>query len=211
MPESLQSAMRVLAGALEPLAEVLSLSDQTIIDYVERLGWTLPSVPPALKAVGTAAKAMADASVVLELNLSLKASGGAASVDIAAHYLNLAVKVEDVVSVLRNTPSALNAQLPAGFVSATDFPNRFVRRLIDVGLHQLMVRNTRRLEPILRLIGLVEVVKEEADPARFQPAYLRRTIRWDRLGRVLGDPVGLLADVYGLGHPDYDGRFCSTL
>ena len=72
-----------------------------------------------------------------------------------------------------------------------------------------MSRSTKRMEPILRLAGIVEVVDEDADPSEFQPPYTRRTLHWDRLGRLLSDPASLLHDAYGWGTPAFDGRPCS--
>ena len=76
---------------------------------------------------------------------------------------------------------------------------------MDYCLYELMLRHTKRMEPILRLIGLIEVVDEPAIPAKFQPAFQRRTIRWDRFGPLLGDPKALLIDVLGLNDPAFDG------
>jgi hypothetical protein len=53
---------------------------------------------------------------------------------------------------------------------------------------------------------LIEETSEPADPARFQPAHLRRTVRWDRLGQLLSDPVATFGDVYGWGSPELNAE-----
>jgi hypothetical protein len=206
MPDSLQSAARLLAASLEPLAGSLADSDDAIIAFIEQLGWTLPSVPPSLKSLGATAKAVSSARLNLDISLAVQASGGNVSANIGAQYIDVASNVAKLLSQLHDLPSALPAQLPAAFVAATNFPSQFPRRLLDFCVYELMVRNTRRMEPIMRLAGLIEVVEEAANPAKFQAEYLRRTIRWDRLGKFLKDPSELLTETYGWGGPSFDGR-----
>lgn len=206
MADSFQSAARIVATSLDPLAQALAEGDEALIAFVEQLGWTLPSVPPALKSLSATVRAIADARLKLDINLSVQASGGTASASIGAQYVDLAANVAKLISQLGSLPSALSGQLPAAFVAATNLPSELPRRLLDLGVHELMIRHTKRMEPILRLAGLVEVVREPANPPRFQPRYLRRTIHWDRLGRFLSDPANLLADRYGWGAPTFDSR-----
>jgi hypothetical protein len=206
MADSLQAAARHLGASLEPLAQALSGPDEAIVALVEQLGWTLPSVPPALKALGADAEKLADSHVALELSLSRQASGVAAGADVGAQYVELAADVASLLKALSDLPSALSAQLPAPFVSATGLPNELPRRLLDLCVYELMTDATRRMEPVLRIAGVVEVADEPADPGKFQPAYRRRTIHWDRFGKLLGDPAGLMRDVYGWGTPAFDGR-----
>lgn len=206
MADSLQAAARRLGASLEPLARDLDGGAPAIVALVEQLGWTLPSVPPALTALTAAAEAVADSSTKLELSLSVQSSGGTVGIDIAATYVELAANVAALLKAIADLPSQLQAQLPAGFVAATNLPNEFGRRLLDLCLYEAMARGTRRMTQILQVAGIVEVVKEPANSAAFQPAYLRRTIHWDRFGRLLGDPAGLMKDVYGWGAATFDGE-----
>jgi hypothetical protein len=204
MSDSLEAAARKLGAAFEPFAYALAGPDAGVIAFVEQLGFTLPSVPPALKAVAARAQQVADASGDLELNVSLAKAG--VSVGTAAQYTALAANVADLLDDLHALPGQLQAQLPASFTAATGFHTEFPRRLVDALIHSLMVRGSRRMEPVLRLLGIVEVTDQPADPTKFQPAYVRRTIHWDRFGRLVGDPAGLMRDVYGWGTPTFDGR-----
>jgi hypothetical protein len=205
MADSLQQAAGPLAQVFEPLATALKRDDAQIIAFVEQMGWTLPAVPQALHDLGATLGNLSDLSTSLELNLSIQNSGGTVTADIASEFVQLAGNVVQLLNELGGLAGNLAGQLPAAFVAATDLPNQIVPRLIDVGLYQLMVDNTKRMEPILRLAGLIEAVQEPEDPARFQPAYLRRTIRWDRLGQVLSDPKSLFIAVQGLSDPAFDG------
>lgn len=206
MADSLQNAARLLAASLERAARGLSSSDQSVISFVKNLGWTLPSVPPALRTLASAAQVISEAYGALNVSLSLQATGGTVSVDVAGQYLDLVSKVSGLIAQLKDLPSSLQAQLPAPFLAATDFANQFPRRLLDLCLYELMMANTKRMEGILRLTGIVEVVQEPANAGMFQPAYQRRTIRWDRLGKFLGDPTTLLTEAYGWGAAAFDGR-----
>ena len=170
MPDSLQSAARLLAASLEPLAGSLADSDDAIIAFIEQLGWTLPSVPPSLKSLGATAKAVSTARLNLDISLAVQASGGTVSANIGTQYLDVASNVAKLISQLHDLPSALPAQLPAAFVAATNFPSQFPRRLLDLCVYELMVRNTKRMEPIMRLAGLIEVVEEAANQRNSSPS-----------------------------------------
>jgi hypothetical protein len=92
---------RLLAESLEPAARALAGGDDAIIAFVKQLGWTLPSVPPSLKLLGATAKAISDARVNLDLSLTVEASGGAVSANIAGQYLELASNVARLIAQLR--------------------------------------------------------------------------------------------------------------
>ena len=205
MADSIQRVARIIARSLEPAAHALDHPDAVVLGFLKEIGWTLPSVPQALKNLGKSLSDISHLRAELDLNLSFKASGGSVNIDLDAHYLKLALAVIDLLDQLRKLPQALPAQLPAAFIAATDFPNRLFGRLVDHCLYELMLVHTKRMEPILRLIGLIEVIDEPAIPAKFQPAFRRRTIRWDRFGQFLGDPKALLIDVLGLNDPAFDG------
>jgi hypothetical protein len=205
MSDSLQQAARWLAQVFQPLATALAGQDAEIVAFFEQMGWTLPAVPQALRDLGATLGNLSDLSNSLELNLSIESSGGTITADIASEFVRLAANVVQLLNELGGLSGNLAGQLPAAFVAATDLPNQFLPRLIDLGLYQLMVAVTKRMEPILRLAGIVEVVQEPADPAKFQPAYQRHTIRWDRLSQVLSDPKGLFIQAQGMTDPAFDG------
>ena len=205
MSDSLQQAARLLAQVFEPFTDALRGQDAEIVAFVNKLGWTLPNVPPVVRDLSATLGNLSDLSTSLELDLSIQNSGGTVTGDIVAKFAQLAANVVQLLNELGGLSGNLAAQLPPGFLAATDLANQFLPRLIDLGLYQLMTATTKRMEPILRLAGIVEVVDEPADPAKFQPAYQRHTIKWDRLGRVLSDPKGLFVEVQGLADPAFDG------
>src|SRR5512133_754696 len=137
MTASLQKFARLLAQSLQPLTGALSGSDAGLVAFVEKLGWTLPAVPPSLKALGTRAGQILTASQNLDVSLTLERNGGTVSADTAAQYLALATGVNDFLSALRSLSSGLQAELPPAFVASTDFPNQFSRRLLDYCLCRL--------------------------------------------------------------------------
>jgi hypothetical protein len=205
MPDSLQQAARLIARLFEPLTDALGGQDGEITAFVEKLGWTLPSVPKALLDLSATLGNVFDLNTDLELNLSIQNAGGAVTGDAVTKYAQLAGNVQQLLSELNSLSGSLAAQLPPGFLAATDLANQFLPRLVDLGVYQLMTATTKRMEPILRIAGIVEVSDEPADSTKFQPAFQRRIIRWDRLSKVLSDPKGLFIEVQGLTGPAFDG------
>jgi hypothetical protein len=201
--DSLQAVARKLAATLQPAARGLAGSEAAVFHFLESLGWQVPAVPPALTELQAAVADLAIAHS--ELDVSLSAGAGGATVD--AHYFTVAAKAAAVIQKLHALPGALQSQLPPGFVAATGFDSQFPRRLLDFLLVAQIRATTARLEPALRLLGLVEVAVEPPDPAKFQPEFERRTVRWDRFGKFLTDPGLLLREVHGFGTPAFDGQF----
>jgi hypothetical protein len=205
MTDSLGRAVKVFAAGLEPLATSIGRDEDSIIAFVETLGWTLPSVPPALKALSASLSTISELNTTIELRSSVHASGGSLDVDVA-DYVKLATAVFDLVTQLDGLSGSLGAQLPANFAAATDFVPQFVTRLFDRAVVNVLMSATKRAEGILRVAGVLEVVEEPAVPAAFQPAFIRYTIHWDRFGQLLSDPAALLRAAYGWGTPAFDAR-----
>jgi hypothetical protein len=203
--DSVERVAKQLAAALEPFAAALGREDDDIIAFVEQLGWSLPSVPAGIKALASSARTIVELGTALQFSEGVEASGGAVTVD-AAKYTKLAAAIVDLIHRLDQLPAALNGQLPAAFLGATDFAAQFGRRLLDRAVVLLLSLTTKRIEPILRLAGIIEVVDEPESAAAFQPAYRRRTVHWERIGDLLGNPPKLLRDAYGWGTSSFDAE-----
>jgi hypothetical protein len=200
--DTLQVLAKFLAGAFRPFLSSMG-SNESVTAFVAELGWSLPSVPPALTALGTSGDAMLDALTAVEAAIDDVDNGGDPSTLIEA-LVTLLAQIAVFASDIANLPAELQAQLPAAFVAATGIDKNFETRLV----HDLAVREMDATMPLmtalLALVGLIEIASVAADPAHFQPDYTHRAIRFDRLGKFLNDPLSVLADVYGWGTPTLD-------
>ena len=186
---------RLLRGMMRPL----EASDPTVMKaFVADLGWSLPDpVPPAL--IGLKGSIAALSQKVGDLENAI--ASGASDEELLAKAADVIAALVQAVNTIAGLPAALNAQLPPAFVAATNLPNAFFGRLLGTlivdGLKEALPLETR----IARLIGVIEISAQPADPAHFQPEFELRAVHWDRIGTLFSDPVQLMKDVYGWGTP----------
>ena len=109
-------------------------------------------------------------------------------------------------TAIKALPERLRSQLPAEFVAATHIDKEILSRLFDDALSRHLEYESPDLFLFGRLLGLVEVVPQPADPARFQPAFTSRSVRWDRLEPLVTNPAAVMRDVYGWGTPELDSE-----
>ena len=109
--DTLQIVAKFLAGACKPFFSSLGTND-SISQYVEQIGWTLPSVPPALTALATSGDAMLDALTAVETAVEAVNDGGDPSTLIEA-LVALIAQISAFATDVANLPAELQAQLPA--------------------------------------------------------------------------------------------------
>jgi hypothetical protein len=201
--DTLQTVAQFLATALKPFLSSVG-SEAGVTAFVQELGWTLPSVPPALTALGTSGDAMLDALTAVEAAVAAIDAGEGDPSALAPALVTLVAQIGAFATDVAQLPDQLRAQLPPAFVTATGIADGFEQRLFN----DLAVRaldSTLTLPTALAgLVGLVEEMPVAADPAIFQPDFTQRRIRLDRLGKFFNDPLSVLADVYGWGTPTLD-------
>jgi len=195
----------LVGDALAPLAEALG-SPRDVLETLEELGFIAPAAPPSLVALGTAVQEVIDALAdVEEKRRALQDETGTEEQLLAALAL-LLVRTSVFAAELRQLKAALEAELPPAFVAATGLPAVIERRLFDDAALVELQRTLPALVRFTNLLGLTEEIEVEADPARFQPDFVKRSLRLDRITMLLGDPQELLRDVYGWGTPDLDAE-----
>jgi hypothetical protein len=195
----------LVGDALAPLAEALG-SPRDVLETLEELGFIAPAAPPSLVALGTAVQAVIDALAdVEEKRRALEDETGTEEQLLAALAV-LLVRISVFAAELRQLKAALEAELPPAFVAATGLPDVIERRLFDNAAVIELQRTLPALVRFTNLLGLTEEIEVEADPARFQPDFVKRSLRLDRITMLLGDPEELLRDVYGWGTPDLDAE-----
>lgn len=197
--DALESGALALGTLLQRLIEPLdsSVPGPLLKAFVADLGWTLPDpVPPSLLALKDP---IASLTHGVDALAELIDTGGDAEIVAAAAQVIAALA--KTVEALAALPGALGGELPAPFVAATNFPNAFFSRLLGM----LVVDGLWRALPlparIMRILGLIEIADQPADPTKFQPAYRLRAMHWDRISTLLSDPVQVFRDVYGWGSP----------
>lgn len=145
---------------------------QALKDLLADLGWTVKSVPQPLLDLAAAGSGLIDA---------IESDPGAAS----------AAELIDSVKRLADTISAISTRSDADFPSEVDvasFKATIGRDLIDYFLVEHLLRNRYRIGDVLRLAGLIRLVRAPAVGLR-QP-YLRRQVMWDRIAELITDPAG---------------------
>ena len=192
---TLARALRVLAFAM--------LSEEGIHVLIERIGWTLPTIPPSLKSLGEELvqlhTSLADLS---DARLNADVGNGDSS-EVESRLMNLASDLAVAVEQLYALPDHLRSELPADFVAATGIDAEITDRLFSWLLSIDMLQNAPLLYHLLRLASVIEVEKVSADPAHFQPAFEKYLIHWKRLLKIT-DPVTIAREVYGWGTPTFD-------
>src|SRR6516162_3815356 len=111
--DTLQVLAKCLAGAFRPFLSSMG-SNESVTAFVAELGWSLPSVPPALTALGTSGDAMLDALTAVEAAIDDVDNGGDPSTLIEA-LVTLLAQIAVFASDIANLPAELQAQLPAAF------------------------------------------------------------------------------------------------
>lgn len=195
---TLESGALALGRLLQRMVRPLDSADPAtgLKAMVADLGWTLPDpVPPALIGLRDSIASLAQKTD----HLTTLVASGAGDGDLLAAGAEVVAALVNAVNTIGSLPGALAAQLPPGFVAATNFPNVFAQRLFGTlivdGLLEMLPLETN----IVRVLGLVEVVDLPPDPAHFQPAFKLRALHWERLGMLLLDPVAIMHDAYGWG------------
>jgi hypothetical protein len=203
VPDSLAALARLIVRGLSPLSLSLEAKDPEILGFVEQLGWILPQVPAGLRALQQAATATAGDVTALELALLAQDeddSGDGGDEVLAAAAL-LLVDLATLLVAIRQLPGQLRTQLPADFVTRTGIADKFEQRLFDFAVATAVRDNAPLAYQILLALGVLSAEEQPEDTTVNQPPYVLYGTRPDRLGQVLSDPKGLLADVYGWGTP----------
>ncbi len=208
MATTLQQAASALARALRELSYALEGSTGDVAVLLARLGWELPTIPPSIPDLATTMAGLTGSLGALELALdALEESGDTGAADppeVTGALLAVAADLVTLATALNDLPGRLRAELPANVVAATGIDTQFQDRLFQTLVDERIEAGQPLLAAILQLLGLREVVDEDADPARFQPEFTHRTIHLDRLGTLVGDPAGLIRTLYGWGTPALD-------
>jgi len=204
MADSLQRIALALARALRPFAQVLDAADDDVAALVADTGYILPSVPPSLSGLKSAAEPLLGSLDSVETELMNLQEGEGSEEDVLQAVALLLVDMLLVTLRLRQLKSGLATELPAAYVAATSIDQDFPTRLAELLSIRAMEQRVPLLTHSLELLGIVEMLPQAADPARHQPEFVLHDIRWERIPKFFQGPPELLREVYGWGTPNLD-------
>ena len=107
--------------------------------------------------------------------------------------------IRQVADVLDNLSSGLP---PAEQAALVAFAESFPRKLLDFSVITYLESINKLAVHALVALGLFEWKREGVEFETHQ--HIRKTIRFDRLPRIISDPVDLYSEIYGWGTPAFD-------
>lgn len=207
MPDSVGTFERIaaeLAKLFRPLET--RLASGNVRDFLAELGLALPpellaqaGFTNAIAAAGTSAAALPPLVAVL-----VKAIEDGDT----THSVNLAENILAQISTLLNSIDAIGTQLnaiggalpgvPAATLSA--FAAALPARMVDFLVVSYFEGFMPGIARTLALPGLMEIDPQPGTPGDpTHPAFVRKSLRLDRIGQALTAPDTLVRDVYGWG------------
>jgi hypothetical protein len=178
-----------LNNAIEPLESAFT-NETRLKQFFAEFGWDLSVSPSSMATIraGFGLKAVFDAAnAIVEQVEAESANVGA-----------LVVPLKNAVVAIIDSVKALSAAPPGGLPFPLDQPafwNEVPPALADYLLLRLVQNEAGTVFGVLRLLGLAEITDENpAGPGRIP--YRKLTIKWERLPRVIGDPVALFKEIY---------------
>jgi hypothetical protein len=152
-------------------------------------------------AIGAAAAALGELPGVLsDLAAAIKAQD---ALQIATALAAATPIIKSVSAAIDGGSDAIRAAAQAagpGRAEVEAFATELAQRLFGYALATHLEREKPVAGHLLTLVGIIESSPQAATAAT--PAHVRRVLRLDRIGALLDDPVGVLAQIYGWGSPD---------
>lgn len=196
--DSIQRFTGEIATALMPLEWILG-STQLLQEFLkETLGYDIPETLTTLGIEPQIIQALLDALDHLCDELAKDVTDKAS---VAVAWATLAIEVSKATSAVFTGPTVLANQLEPAFLYASRIVETLPRRLMDWLIFERLRVSSPILLRLMALFGVVETFTIAADASTFTTAHQRRVVHYDRISRVLSDPVGLLTEVYGWGAP----------
>jgi hypothetical protein len=184
---TLELIARHLIVAAQPLVDAAG-SAGAFMRLLWRLGFEVSDIPAPYQAL---ANTVADAVHALE-NLP-----DAPSLDDLRQLLARAKAIYDGIQHLAAGPA------PAG-VDAAAYAEEIGERLFELLLTDYLAREQPGAFAVL---AMLHVITTEIVPATVtRPAFARVHFHWDELPKIITDPAGLPARVYGWGGPDFNAE-----
>ncbi len=183
--DTIESLATEVGSALVPVAPALG-SPEAFSTLMERLGWDLSAVPPALAPLTAPAQ-----------QISATIRDGEVT---AEEIPQLLAAIIGFFTALRDVRSQPAGNFPAGLDVAA-FKSEFPGQLADYLVADYLLKRQAGWASLLKLAGVLRL--EDVPPSASRPAFTRYTLAWDDLGRFLSDPTLVLRNAYRWGQPDF--------
>jgi hypothetical protein len=152
-----------------------------------KLGWTSEDIPQPIKDLLSKAEK-------IETQLTAIADGDVSQLtDFFTSLLDLVNAIED----LKTKPFD-------PILAAQDFASRFPVQLVDYLIIEYLDSYHARLAFALKMLGVITSTYMPAEGAR--PAYMKRTLSFKDLPKLVKDPVLIFQNAYGWRTADFDYR-----
>lgn len=203
----------LVGRALEPLVERLEAGG--LGGLLADLGVQLPEALLANGQLSAGVQATVGAvrAVVQETDGLATAIAADDTTGIGQRVIGLIQNMGPTLQAIRTLATALQQIASTGGLSAADramleaFAQKLPERLLGFLVCELIDRNLPALGSALALTGVIDRVDVVPDAASALALSGRqKTLRLDRLGKLLNDPPGLLRELYNFGDAGFDGK-----
>jgi hypothetical protein len=186
------AAAGALLGMVEPIA-----STEGAVAFLAELGWDVPA------AFGGLGVDPADVDDVVDAFIDVVESrdAGADESTMALKYVQLLAAVAVLAEDLANLRTSV-VGLDAAFLAASGFAQELARRAADYLIVEFTHTTSEPTYWALVIAGVYELQPYPVDAATFQSEHVRRVVHYDRLKKLVTDPLGLFTEVYGWGSVD---------
>lgn len=214
MPENqvgtLEAVGIELAKVFHPLQERVESGE--IIILLAELGIEFPSslandTDFQNAVTGAADKVGEMPALVIELIDAIKAE----QYDVAAEKsLALVQLISELATDIQTIANEIEANGPYTGIDSDeldDFVLNLAKNLIDYLIVNYLETSVPLFEVFLEFFGIIEeTVVNEGSTNPLLPEVTRRNLRLDRIPKLLGDPGGLLSELYDWGDSSFNGR-----
>jgi hypothetical protein len=187
------------AGHILQFVGAIASADEGPKQLLNSLGWDLP---PGVDDIGLAAVDFsALAQTVDRLETAIDTNAGTDVV--AERFAELLIELDHAFTHLRAVIAGFSAA--GDYLDKTQIKSQFLTRLSDL----MTAARIGETSPIallaMQTFGVVTMKPFAADPTIYQVEHVRAVVDWSALGRLFGNPVGLLQSRYGWGTATFDG------
>ncbi|RSM79992.1 hypothetical protein DMH04_30805 [Kibdelosporangium aridum] len=211
-PGTFDKLVAEIGQAALPLRDALR-SPASFTAFMQKLGWRVDAIPPALAGLGSGLDALTDSLRSLLGDGGLNVGGGLSdgvSADFSADKVARALSaVQAVINGIKAIASAPDSAIPE-ILRVDGFREKFPGQLLDY----LIVTYLQRYHPSvgfgLRSLGVIKA--KYAPSSGNRPPYMHLSFDVGDVPRLLGDPGQVLKAAFGWGEPGFDfGALASQL
>jgi len=179
-----------IGKALAPLDRNFASID-TFEVFMFSLGWNISVVPIPIQNLSSAI-------LSLKNNLDIVLAGNS---DLS-QYEDLFTSIRALFSTIDDLSNADFSAFPN--LLTDNFTGIFPVQLIEFLIIEYLINYQPPFGHFAKLFGLIEIDFE--DPSGNRPAYVKKTIRWDHIPKLITDPTQVFEETYGWGTNNFNSE-----